>query len=196
MNTLWALMNDPARATLWAALQAELLVLSAILVGWYLLETRRMRKAAENQVRESQNQIEAQTRPVITVFVRGSVYGLELHNVGTGPAFGVILSATERESNGKPDLDRLQNDISFIEPGQKFPTGIRPVTIPGFTTPGATSAGAIPVLNGRSLQCQYKSLSGRTYWTVVDFDKASGTTVIDTRFSGGHILPRKEKSPV
>jgi hypothetical protein len=164
MNTLWAIMNDPGRATLWAALQAELLILSAVLVAWYLYETRKMRQAAEDQVRESQalerasqEQLEAQFRPAIAVFYRGNV----------------ILSPAERGSIGKPDLDRLQDDIPFIEAGEEVGTSIRPrdIGMPG-----------VPVLNGRSLQCQYKSLSGRTYWTVVDFDKPSGMTVIDTPF--------------
>ena len=54
MNTLWAMMNDPARATLWAALQDFRLVISAILIGWYLVETYRMRKAAQEQISTSQ----------------------------------------------------------------------------------------------------------------------------------------------
>lgn len=193
LSTLWAIMNDPARATLWAALQAELLVVSAIFIGLYLRETWKMRKAAENQVRESQalgrasqDQLEAQFRPAIAVFYRGNAYGLDLHNVGKGPAFGVILSPAERGSIGKPDLDRLQDDIPFIEAGKEVATSIRPRNI---GMPG------VPILNGRSLQCQYKSLSGRTYWTVVDFDKPSGMTVIDTRFSGGQALAREAKSP-
>jgi hypothetical protein len=163
--------------------QDVLLLVSAILIGWYLYETRRMRKAAEEQVTESQalvrasqEQLEAQIMPAIAVHVRTAPYGLELVTVGKGPALGVILSAAERGAAGKRDLDRLaDDDIAFIKAGGEQAISVR--------THAVTGLGGVPVLNGRSLQCQYTSLSGRTYWTVVDFDHASGKTVESTRFN-------------
>ena len=41
--------------------------------------------------------------------------------------------------------------------------------------------GNYPTLDGLSFQCQYTSLSGRTYFTVVDFDKADNNLLIATR---------------
>jgi hypothetical protein len=189
MNTLWAMMNDPARATLWAALQAELLVLSAILIGLYLREIWKMRKAAENQVRESQDQLEAQIRPALAVQVRNPPESLLLVNVGKGPALNLILSPAERGSEGSrecSDRETFNVPITFIEAGGSGISGVRTQAHPGL-------GGA--VLNGVSLQCQYTSLSGRIYWTVVDFDKPSGTTVIATRFNGGQAQAQEGKSP-
>lgn len=163
--------------------QDVLLLASAVLIGWYLYETRRMRKASEKQVNESQalvrasqEQLEAQIMPAIAVHVRGSPYGLELVNVGKGPALGVILSAAIRGAAGTRGLDRLaDDDIAFIKAGGEQAISVR--------TQPVTGLGGVPALNGRSLQCQYMSLSGRTYWTVVDFDHATGNTVESTRFN-------------
>jgi hypothetical protein len=164
-----------------SVVQDFLLLASAVLIGWYLYETRRMRQAADEQVREtqalvktSQEQLEAQIMPAIAVHAKGSPHGLELVNVGKGPVLGVILSAAERGSTGTRGLDRfVNNDIAFIAAGGKESTSVRTQDI---------GVGGVPVLNGRSLQCQYTSLSGRTYWTVVDFDHASGNIVESTRF--------------
>lgn len=143
------------------------LFLTFVCVAWYLYETRRIRIASDQQ-------LEAQIRPAIAVRQHGAPTGLVLHNVGKGPAFGVILSAAERGSSGKHDLDRLVNqDIAYLEERRETPTGV-------YTQP--CGVGGVPILNGSSFQCQYTSLSGRTYWTVVDFDKPSGNTVIETRF--------------
>jgi hypothetical protein len=73
-------------------------------------------------------------------------------------------------------LDRMVNNgIAFIAAVGKESTSVRTQDI---------GVGGVPVLNGRSLQCQYTSLSDRTYWTVVDFDHASGNIVESTRFRG------------
>jgi len=165
--------------------QDVLLLVSAFLIGWYLYETRRMRKAAEKQVTESQSlvkaseeQLEAQMRPAVVVRVRRPPESLQLVNVGKGPALDLILSPAERGSEGSrkwSDLETFGADIAFIAAGGEDLTGIRTQPQPGL--------GGVPVLNGRSLQCQYTSLSGRTCWTVVDFDHATGNTVESTRFN-------------
>jgi len=143
-----------------------------------------MRKAAEEQVTESQalvkaseEQLEAQIRPAVAVRVRRPPESLLAVNVGKGPALGLIMSPAERGAEGSrkwSDLETFGADIGFIAAGGEDFTGIRTQAIAGV-------GGA--VLNGRSLQCQYKSLSGRTYWTVVDFDHATGNTVERTRFN-------------
>ncbi len=163
--------------------QDVLLFASAILIGWYLYETRRMRKAAEKQVTESQalvraseEQLEAQIRPAVAVRVRGAPDSLLLVNVGKGPALDLILSPAERGSEGSRRWADIEvfGAIAFIAAGSEDFTGIRTQAQAGV---GGT------VLNGRSLQCQYKSLSDRTYWTAVDFDHATGNTIESTRFN-------------
>lgn len=121
------MMNDPARSPLWAALQAELLVVSAILVGWYLVETRRMRKASEAQVKKSQDlveaaqrqleasgqqlaamqvqtklaqaQLEAQIRPAVSVYDDPNLRQFRVKNVGSGPALDLKFVM---EKHGNP----------------------------------------------------------------------------------------------
>ena len=69
----------------------------------------------------------------------------------------------------------MADDIGFIEAGASSQTSIRTQDVGG-------GPPAVAVLNGRSLQCQYTSLSGRTYWTVVDFDRVDNNILIATRF--------------
>jgi hypothetical protein len=52
--------------------------------------------------------------------------------------------------------------IAFLESRQAVDTRVRTSFVQG-TNPN-------PHLNGRSLRCEYKSLSGRCYFTVTDFD--------------------------
>jgi hypothetical protein len=99
-----------------------------------------------------------------------------LINLGTGPALQVRLSAIERGSMGKRDLDRLADDIELIEAGGKqVGTSVQ-------TTGALPVVPSTCVLQGRSLQCQYSSLSGHTYWTVADFDGGRKNKLIATRF--------------
>ena len=145
-----------------------LLAVNAVLVWLYLQETKKIRIANELQ-------LEAQTRPAVVVRHGSDSRGLELVNFGKGPALHLRLSAAERDSAGKKDLDRLADDIGFVEAGASSQTSIRTQDVGG-------GPPAVAVLNGRSLQCQYTSLSGRTYWTVVDFDRVDSNILIATRF--------------
>jgi hypothetical protein len=151
--------------------QDVLLLASAILIGWYLYETRRMRVAAEAQ-------LEAQIRPAVAVRVRNPPESLLLVNVGKGPALNLTLSPAERGSEGSrkcAERETFDVPITFVAAAGEGVSGIRTQAQPGLA--------GVPVLNGRSLQCQYTSLSGRTYWTVVDFDHATGNTIENTRFN-------------
>jgi hypothetical protein len=140
-----------------------LLAVNAVFVWLYLQETKKIRIANEDQ-------LEGQIRPAIVVHNDPAGRGLELVNLGAGPALHLKLCKTERGSGPKSDLDRLPDEIGFLEVGGTALTGTR------------TQGGGIVALNGRSLQCEYTSLSGRTYWTVADFDKFDNNRLIATRF--------------
>jgi hypothetical protein len=130
-----------------------------------------MRVAAEEQ-------LEAQIRPAIAVQARNPPESLLLVNVGKGPALNLTLSPAERGAEGSRECaerEIFDVAITLIAESAQGVSGIRTQAHPGLA--------GVPVLNGRSLQCQYTSLSGRTYWTVVDFDHASGNTVESTRFN-------------
>ena len=124
------------------------LPVNAHFIWLYLKETNKIRIANEAQ-------LEAQIRPAIVLRV-GPLQELELINLGRGPALQVRLSAIERGSTGKRDLDSLADDIELIEAGAKQ------------VATSLQNTGTLPVdpstciLKGRSLKCQYSSLSGHT----------------------------------
>jgi hypothetical protein len=140
-----------------------LLAANAVLVWLYLRETRKMRIASEEQ-------LEAQVRPAVVVHPDTRDRYIAIVNVGKGPALHIKLSATERGSANKRGLDGMDDDIVFLQPGEQ----------PVVTTIRTQGTG-LNVLSGRSLQCEYKSLSGRTYWTVVDFNKVDNARLLATR---------------
>jgi hypothetical protein len=171
-------MFEPSSIPLWTAVaalagvgQVLVLAVTACFVWKYLQATEGLRKEVQRQVTVANDQLEAQIGPAIVVRHGSGGRGLELVNVGKGPALHVRLSATDRGSAGKAGLDLLVDEIGFVEVGGSWPTIIR------------TQGVGVGVLNGRSLQCEYKSLSGRTYWTVADFDKSDNNRLIDTRVS-------------
>jgi len=77
-------MLDPSWVSFWTACQALLLLANLLVVGWYLLETRKLRIAAQRQLTVSQNQLEAQIRPALELIVQAGQLWFE--NLGTGPA--------------------------------------------------------------------------------------------------------------
>jgi hypothetical protein len=207
-------VNDQHITAVATIVQDFLLLASGFLIAWYLLETRKMRKAAEEQVKESQalvvaaqkqlnagheqvlasqrqataayeqlaaireqtavaqDQLEGQIRPAI--IAQHQPDGVELINIGSGPALHVKLGPVNRGSGAyvkPPQFAQLPEPIPYIEPRQKRQTWVQVKSRPD--KPGR------PDLDGASLQCTYKSLSGRTHYTVVDF---AGTNVTDTRF--------------
>ena len=160
--------------------QDFLLLVSAFLIGWYLYETRKMRKSAEKQVAESQalvraseEQLEGQIKPAIVVRVQQQ-HAVQLVNIGSGPALHVELSAVLRGSLTKDQMEGFGFDrIAFLEQRQAIGTRVRTLSLQG--------QNQNPNLNGRSLRCEYKSLSGRCYFTVTDFD-SEGAYATETHF--------------
>ncbi len=172
-------MNDQHMTVIAMIVQDGLLLANAVLIGWYLYETRKMRKAAEEQVRESEalvvaaeDQLEGQIRPALVAQL--AQFGVELVNIGSGPALHVNLAPVPRGSAAdlRPAPFAPRPDpIGFLQPGQVCQTQVRVKSSASFPDS--------PSLDGASLQCTYKSLSGRTHYTVVDFAE---TEVSDTRF--------------
>lgn len=145
----------------WAQVLA--LIVTAFFVYRYLQETAALRKIG-------QDQLEAQIRPAIVVRPGPTtVDGLVLVNHGKGPALHIRLSKTERGSPGKPGLE-LCWLVRFLEVNGTEGTAVR------------ARGGGPYALDGKSLQCEYTSLSGRTYWTVADFDSTHNDCLIATRF--------------
>jgi hypothetical protein len=161
--------------------QDFLLFISACLVGWYLLETRKMRKAAEKQVSKSQElvnaaqkqlaaslvQTEAQIRPALAVRLQG---GIQLQNVGNGTALNVAFSLLDDlagEVNWAPRLNIGSEVVApYLERGEDPDRGA--------------------VLADRrfgpetGLQLRYQSLSGKKYASLITFGRDG--RVIRTRF--------------
>jgi hypothetical protein len=183
MCTLWSF---PFWTMLAGWAQVGALVVTAVFVWRYLKATEGLRTETAKQVDAANDQLEAQIRPAIVVRAKGSPHGLELVNSGKGPALDVVCSPAERGSEGSRRWSDAENFNSFVADRSFIEAGVARIT--NIRTSPEQGLGGVPVLNGMSLQCQYESLSGRTYWTVVDFDKASGNTVIDMRFSddAGH----------
>jgi hypothetical protein len=162
-----------SEVTNWA--QVILLTGNLGLVAWYLSETAKMRRAAEQQVDASQRQLEAQTKPALTARLQENTHLVELVNIGSGPAlhlefWAVPKGSTSREGGSGVGFDR----IVFLEPRQ---TQILHV---------ATSKPDLPATfplqsHCHSLRCEYRSLSGRVYFSVFDFNER-GTLIEDTHF--------------
>jgi hypothetical protein len=135
--------------------QDFLLFVSAVLVGWYLVETRHLRIASQKQVEISHAQLEAQIRPTLVVRMKGT---LHVANVGAGSALNVTLMDADAP-------DQIAWDIQFtpgtrlhgiaIAAGDEEDSGIRD--------------------KGRArppLLLKYESLSGKVYASVIEFDEA------------------------
>jgi hypothetical protein len=178
VNTLWAMMNDPARATLWAALQAALLVVSAFFVAWYLYETRKMRKAAEDQVTRSQElivaaqrqvdaslkQVEGAFRPAVVAMTVNLSSSPRLVNIGNGPAVDIEWSIPNSPLHGR---------VSYLEPhtSEDLPfDGEKPLYEASAETPAI-------------IECTYRSISDWSYRSTNTFDIDRGA--FTTTFSAG-----------
>lgn len=117
-------MNYQAVTAVATVVQDLLLLVSAVLIYWYLYETRRMRKAAEEQVAESQalvkaseEQLEGQIKPAIVVRVQQQ-RAVQLVNIGSGPALHVELSAVLRGSLTKDQMEGFGKDETQVAPSE------------------------------------------------------------------------------
>ena len=153
--------------------QNLLLLANLVLIAWYLVETRKLREAAEHQVRKSHEQLvamqrqvviardqqEAQIRPALTVI--GVNNSLLIQNIGSGPALNLQLVKGREQS---VFLAASKVDTNFgnrakgccVAPGQTQDTG--------------ASVGSIGQLRGEDLQLVYESLSGNRYISMIEFD--------------------------
>jgi hypothetical protein len=150
-------------------------------------ESRKLVEAAQRQVDASLEQVEetkklvfaerrqteAQIKPAVVARMKwaGQQQLVELMNIGNGPALDVKLSAMGRGSVERwDDVNEpfaRELPLAFIERGADRETGIRIRPVQGLV-------GEVPVLGERSLRCEYRSLSGRTYSTIVGWPVVCG----------------------
>jgi hypothetical protein len=149
------LVNDQHIIAIATIVQNFLLLASAVLIAWYLHETRKMRKAAEAQV-------EAAFRPAVIVWHEGSLEeSPTLENIGNGPAMEV--SWTMSDSN-------FFGNFAFLPQDQR-----RQLGMPGMKP--VYEAGSRAESSGRSnvvyIKCSYRSLSGKHYFSTSTFSSDS-----------------------
>jgi hypothetical protein len=163
-----------AIAALAAVGQAVVLIVTAWFVWRYLQETQRLREAAQQQLAVSLEQLEGQAKPALIgrIEENGCV---RLVNIGVGPALHIELESVLKGSRVREFVTGIGTDrIAYIEPKLTELTHvqIRKSVMPPNYDPDPKS---------RSLRCQYRSLSGRIYESVFEFD-ANGSVVLDTHF--------------
>jgi hypothetical protein len=157
-------VNDQHIIAVATIVQDCLLLLSAFLIAWYLWETRKMRKAAEDQVHQSQalvstsqEQLEAQIRPALTLVI-GEGGSLCVSNIGSGAALNLRLVKTKEESI---DWGAKSN---FGAPAMGMAVAVDHSVNTG------SAAGSYGNIIGERLHLTYESLSGRVYASIVLFD--------------------------
>jgi hypothetical protein len=161
-------VNDQHITAIAIIVQDVLLFASAGLIAWYLYETRKMRKAAEEQVRQSQalvsasqEQLEAQIRPAVVARRHPELMRTILVNEGKGIA--VDLQLTVADIGTPTDWN---SSVSFPSPMNGCPLGL------GVDLGDSdTHVAAHGFFNRKALQIRYRSLSGKGYSTIVDFDE-------------------------
>jgi hypothetical protein len=172
-------------------LQVIVLIVTACFVRSYLQATEDLRDAARKQVDVANDLLEAQIRPALVA--RATDRRVVLVNVGTGPAVNIVLSPTERGAAGfrqPQETQVFEIGVTFLAAGGQEATKV--TTHREWTAQESAVMKAAGIrngmdflqpsgLNGRSLHCQYESLSGQIYWTVVDFDEVSRNAA-STRF--------------
>jgi len=175
-------MSDGHVIAVAAVFQAFLLAVNAVLIFWYLWETRKLRQAAEAQVTASQSQIsaaydqveamrhqtavaqaqlEAQIRPALTVSGRAAT--LLIVNIGNGPALNLQL-VKGRTQTILPGSSRVETNFGMRVKGC--------CVAPGESQAKDTNeaVGSIGQLRGEDLQLVYESLSGKKYVSIIEFD--------------------------
>ena len=155
--------------------QVGLLTINAGLIAWYLHETRKTRRAAERQVEIGQEQLEAQAKPALIARLPEDGQLIELLNIGSGPALHLEFMSVPRGSIDRENLTGMGFDrVVFLEPKQTRVLHVR-------TREPEIPATAWLDSSSRSFRCEYRSLSGRTYFSIFDFDH-TGNFVENTHF--------------
>jgi len=162
--------------------QNFLLTVNAVLIACYLWETRKLRKAAEAQVTKSQSQIsaayeqveemrhetavaqaqlEAQIRPALAV--SGRVATLQIVKISNGPTLNLQL-VKGRTQTILPASSRVETNFGMRVKGC--------CVAPGESQAKDTNepVGSIGQIRGEDLQLVYKSLSGKKYVSLIEFD--------------------------
>jgi len=136
-------MTDQHITAIATIVQDVLLLVSAGLIGWYLYETRKMRKAAERQV-------EATFRPAVVITHSGQTdRNPHIENIGNGPALEVRWRLVNSELTGTlPQL--LPHQPTELPFG-----GVKPLYNAGLRVGPDTETATI--------DCSYRSLSGLPY---------------------------------
>jgi hypothetical protein len=152
-------VNDQHITAIATIVQDFLLLASAVLIAWYLYETRKMRKAAEAQV-------ESSFRPAVIVWHVGSLEeSPTLENIGNGPAMEVSWTMSDSDLSG---------NIEFLQPDHREHLGM-----PGMKP--VYEAGSKAESSGRSsvvcIKCSYRSLSGKHYFSTSTFSLDSSRFV-------------------
>jgi len=145
-------MNDQHITAIATIVQDILLVLNALLIAWYLYETRKIRRAAQEQA-------ESASRPAIVVKNSdGTLSAPMLENIGNGPAIEVEWSLPNSSFAGV---------ISYMRPNthEILPMeDIKPVY----------EAGSQVSPNAASIECSYRSLAGWEYSSSNAYDENRG----------------------
>jgi len=174
-------MNDGHVVAITAIIQCLLLFANAFLVFRYLVETRKLRKAAEDQVTKSQSQtsaaydqveamrhqtavaqaqLEAQIRPALTVTVLNGY--LCVTSVGNGPALNLHI-VKGRSQTVFSSTAKVETNFGKSLEGACIATGEPPKSM-------NEVFGAVGQLEGEDLQLVYESLSAKRYISMVKFD--------------------------
>ena len=162
-------MNDQHVIAIATAVQVVLLVANGILVYLYLRATQQIAKMNREQVKVSQLQLEAQIKPALVARLQNDSHVVELVNIGSGPALHVKFVVVPKGSTMWQDVCGLggYDQIAFLESKQTWLTHVR-------TRKPDVAGTFILDSSSASLRCDYKSLSGRTYFSVFDFDQSGG----------------------
>lgn len=175
-------MNDQHVIAITTIVQDVLLAVNAVLIAWYLWETRKLRQAAQEQVAQSQRQLsaaheqlevmrqqvaisqrqsETQIRPALTV--TGKSATLHVVNVGSGPALNLQL-IKGRNQTVLPTQSTAVTNFGMRLKGACVAPGEAQAKDAG------VPVGSIGQLTGEDLQLVYESLSGKKYVSMIEFD--------------------------
>jgi hypothetical protein len=145
-------------------LQGGQLVLAVITLIYLVRYVRYTKKIADHTV----IQAEATFKPAIIAVQHGIVTTPpQLKNIGKGPALDIQWTLTGTGTTQKGET------LSYLEAGET--SGSLPVTLPKFEY-----AAVMSNTNKVSIECSYKSISGRKYTSINDYNFDTGR--FSTRF--------------